>query len=227
MADLSITANSVVQGAGATVIKTGVWGETVTAGQGVYQKSSDSKWYKAQCDGTAEESGYGVSVGVALAGGALNQPAFVQTGGTITIGATVAVGTVYVVSETAGGICPWADLNSDDRLTVLAYASAAGVLTLAVSATGVSVLRAPTVASVTASSGTTAGGTSVTIAGTQFRTSGTTSVTFGGSAATAVSVSSSTSLTCTTPAHSAGAVDVVVTNPDGQSGTLAGGFTYS
>src|SRR5207244_10909677 len=29
------------------------------------------------------------------------------------------------------------------------------------------------------------------------------------------------------PAHAAGAVDVVVTNPDAQSGTLAGGFTYA
>ncbi len=37
----------------------------------------------------------------------------------------------------------------------------------------------------------------------------------------------STSITATTPAHAAGAVNVVVTNPDTQSGTLASGFTYT
>ena len=36
-----------------------------------------------------------------------------------------------------------------------------------------------------------------------------------------------TQITCTTPAHAASAVDVVVTNADTQAGTLAGGFTYN
>ena len=38
---------------------------------------------------------------------------------------------------------------------------------------------------------------------------------------------SSTSITATTTAHGAGAVDVVVTNSDSQSGTLPQGFTYT
>src|SRR4029077_16747530 len=46
-------------------------------------------------------------------------------------------------------------------------------------------------------------------------------------AATGVTVVSSTSITATTPAHAAGAVDVVVTNTDAQGGTLTGGFTYT
>lgn len=33
-------------------------------------------------------------------------------------------------------------------------------------------------------------------------------------------------ITATTPAHAAGSVDVVVTNPGGQSATLTGGYTY-
>ncbi len=37
---------------------------------------------------------------------------------------------------------------------------------------------------------------------------------------------SATSITATTPARGAGAADIVVTNPDGQGGRLAGGFTY-
>jgi hypothetical protein len=52
-------------------------------------------------------------------------------------------------------------------------------------------------------------------------------VTFGGTAATGVTVVNSTSITATTPAHAAGAVSVVVTNTDAQSGTLSNGYTYS
>src|SRR4029077_17234158 len=45
--------------------------------------------------------------------------------------------------------------------------------------------------------------------------------------ATAVNVVGSTSITATTPAHAAGAVNVVVTNTDAQSGTLTNGYTYT
>src|SRR5687767_4423218 len=83
----------------------------------------------------------------------------------------------------------------------------------------------PTVTAISPNSGTTSGGTSVTITGTGFLTGAT--VTLGGTAATNVTVVSSTSITATTPAHAAGTVDVVVTNTDSQSGTLTNGFTYS
>ena len=42
-----------------------------------------------------------------------------------------------------------------------------------------------------------------------------------------VAVVSSTSITATTAAHAAGAVNVVVTNSGGQSGTLTNGYTYN
>lgn len=82
---------------------------------------------------------------------------------------------------------------------------------------------APTVSTAVPSSGPTAGGTAVTITGTNL--SSTTSVTFGGTAATSFTVSSATQVTATTPAHSAGAVDVVVTTSGG-SATSTGGFAY-
>ena len=82
----------------------------------------------------------------------------------------------------------------------------------------------PTVTSSSPTSGTTAGGTSVTITGTNF-ISGTT-VTIGGSSCTSVVVVSSTSITCTTPAGTAGAHDVVVATGVSPNATLAGGFTY-
>ena len=82
----------------------------------------------------------------------------------------------------------------------------------------------PTVTSISPTSGTTAGGTSVTITGTNF-ISGTT-VTIGGSSCTSVVVVSSTSITCTTPAGTAGAQDVVVATGVSPNATLVGGFTY-
>jgi len=85
---------------------------------------------------------------------------------------------------------------------------------------------APTISSVTPSSGPTTGGTSVTIKGTNFASSVT--VTFGGTNATNVVRVNATTITARTPARaSAGSVAVIVRNPDGQQATLAGGFTYT
>jgi hypothetical protein len=83
---------------------------------------------------------------------------------------------------------------------------------------------APTVTAVSPTSGSTAGGTIVSLRGTGFASGAT--VTFGTSAASNVSVASATSITATTPARAAGAVNVVVTNPDGLSGGLTAGFTF-
>ena len=51
-------------------------------------------------------------------------------------------------------------------------------------------------------------------------------MTIGGTAATGVVFGSATSITAVTPAGTAGAKNVVVTNPDTQTGTLTNGFTY-
>jgi hypothetical protein len=82
----------------------------------------------------------------------------------------------------------------------------------------------PTITSITPNSGTTAGGTSVTISGSNFVSGA--SVGFGGVASTNVTVINSSSISAITPAHTAGTVNVVVTNRDGQSGTLTNGYSY-
>ncbi|MHB8799704.1 MAG: IPT/TIG domain-containing protein [Thermoanaerobaculia bacterium] len=82
----------------------------------------------------------------------------------------------------------------------------------------------PTIVSASPSTGTTEGGTQVTISGTGFQTGAT--VTFGGTSATNVNVSSTTTLTATTPARAAGTVTIAVSNPDGGSGSLTDGYTY-
>jgi hypothetical protein len=83
---------------------------------------------------------------------------------------------------------------------------------------------APVVSTINPNAGTAAGGTSVTITGSNF-VNGVT-VTFGGVSASSINVLGETQLSCITPPFSAGKVDVVVTNSDAQSGTLNGGFTY-
>ncbi len=84
---------------------------------------------------------------------------------------------------------------------------------------------APTVTGVSPTSGSTDGGTSVTITGTNF--TGVSAVDFGSDAATAYTVNSSTSITATTPAEAAGTVDTTVTTGSGTSATSgADEFTF-
>ena len=84
---------------------------------------------------------------------------------------------------------------------------------------------APSVTSVSPNTGPTSGGTTVTMAGTNFVSGAT--VTFGGVAAGSVVVVSPVKITASTPPHKQGAVTVAVTNPNGQSGALSSGFRYS
>jgi sugar lactone lactonase YvrE/PKD repeat protein len=73
----------------------------------------------------------------------------------------------------------------------------------------------PTVTGVSPTSGSTAGGTVVTITGTGF--TGATAVTFGSTSATNFTVVSATQIKVTSPAGTAGTVDVTVTTPSGTS----------
>lgn len=82
----------------------------------------------------------------------------------------------------------------------------------------------PVIQSIAPNSGPPAGGTVVTIAGSRFAAGA--SVAFGGLPALNVNVVDSSTITATTPAHSEALVDVVVTNPDGQTFTMAQAFSY-
>ncbi len=126
-------------------------------------------------------------------------------------------------------------VDSDTQISAVAPAGAAGTVDITVDspygtsrtdpADEYTYIAPPTVTSVSPTSGPTSGGTSVTITGTGF-TSGAT-VTCGGSSATGVNVVSATTITATTPAHAAGAVDIVVTSPGGTSATSSDDqFTY-
>jgi hypothetical protein len=120
-------------------------------------------------------------------------------------------------------------INSDSSLTAVAPAGSAGVVDVTVTTNnGTSATSgsdqftylgtpAPTVTGLSPNTGTTAGGASVTITGTNF--TGATGVTFGGVPAASYTVNSSTSITATAPPEAAGTVDVTVTTPSGTSAT--------
>jgi hypothetical protein len=95
----------------------------------------------------------------------------------------------------------------------------------------VSTQLAPTIASVSPTSGTYAGGTAVTITGTGF-VNGPPLVFFGPTRATVVVWNSATSLTATSPAAGgpsggSGGVDVTTINLDGQTATLQAAYSYT
>jgi hypothetical protein len=83
----------------------------------------------------------------------------------------------------------------------------------------------PTVTGITPTSGSSLGGTVVTITGTDF--TGLVSVSFGGIPAAALTVNSATQITATAPAAWPGVVDITVTTPLGVSATSsADQFTF-
>jgi len=132
---------------------------------------------------------------------------------------------------TIGGVAATVVSNSATSITATTGVHAAGAVDVAVTtANGTGTLPGaftytaplPTITSITPSSGTTAGGTSITINGTNL--SGGT-VTIGGTAAT-VTATTASSITATTPSSvTSGAKDVVVT-VSGNSVTSTGGYTY-
>ena len=101
----------------------------------------------------------------------------------------------------------------------VAVATAGGEAT---SAGAYTYVPAPTIASVSPTAGSEAGGTLVTITGTGL--SGATSVTFGATPATSFTVSSATQIQATAPAGT-GTVDVAVATAGGEA-TSAGAYTY-
>jgi IPT/TIG domain len=148
------------------------------------------------------------------------------TGANFVNGATVKFGTSNGIGTT---------VNSSTSITVTAPAHAAGTVTVTVTnpdsqsgtTTYTYVNQTISVSSVSPNTGTTSGGTAVTISGANFQSGAT--VAFGARNATNVNVVNATTITATTPLGPATqqlTVDVTVTNPDNKSATLTGGFTY-
>jgi hypothetical protein len=134
MADLTITAASVVKGSGSEVDR-GTAGATITAGQAVYEDAATGKYLLA--DDNSATAAARVPKGIALNGASNNQALAVLMAGDITIGATLVPGTVYYLSDTPGGIGPAADLASGEYPCVVGIAKSATVLHVDIDASGV------------------------------------------------------------------------------------------
>ncbi len=86
----------------------------------------------------------------------------------------------------------------------------------------------PVIASLSPSTGAAAGGDAVTITGSAFVTGNSYRVLFDGSDAASVIATSNTTITCLSPAHAAGAADILVIDEETQvSNTLTAAFTFT
>ena len=142
-------------------------------------------------------------------------------GATVTVGGTAATSVVIVSATSITAVTPAGAAGARDvRVTLSGGQSATRTGGFTYTAP-----TAPTLSAVSPVSGPAAGGTAVTLTGTNFAAGAT--VTVGGTAATSVVVVSSTRITAVTPAGAAGARDVRVTLSGGQAATLAGAFTYT
>lgn len=130
--DLSLTAASVLPDEGYSYVE-GTAGETLLQGQVLYLKASDSRYWKAHCETSAATAN---AVGICLTGAAAGQPVRLMTSGTITIGATVAVGKPYYLS-TAGLIAPVDDLATADFVTHLGIATSTTKIAVRIQVSGV------------------------------------------------------------------------------------------
>lgn len=130
MADLTITASQVLPGSDSTSqFAQGTAGASITAGQVLYYDSTAATYKLADNNDTQATS---VVAGIALHAAGTGQPIRLQTAGPITLGAGAApaVGSVYVLSATAGGIAPVADLATGNRTTILGVGGASNTVTL-------------------------------------------------------------------------------------------------
>ena len=155
------------------------------------------------------------------------------TGGTVvTITGTNLVGTIAVTFN--GTAATGVSVISATSLAATTPAGIVGSVNVAVTtpngtATGTSAytyLAAPTFTSIIPSSGSSLGGTAVTIAGANFGSGGLLNVTIGGAPATSVVWVDSSHITAVTPAGTAGTQDIVITNNDGETVTATGAYTY-
>lgn len=133
MADLSVTAASVLAGTNA-VVEHGTFGAAVAAGKVVYRDGTTRKYGLADSNGAASTK---VPRGIALNGGADGQPGTIVRSGEVNVGAALTPGTAYYLSDTPGGICPLADVGSGEDVVLLGVAKSASILMLDIQVPGV------------------------------------------------------------------------------------------
>lgn len=140
------------------------------------------------------------------------------SGATVTIGGTAAANVVFVSTTSLTAVTPARPAGA----AAVVVTNPGGLVSTGAASFNYTI-PVPVISTLTPVSGTIAGGTAITITGSNF--AGITGVTLGGTPASSVVTVSPTTITAITPAHAAGLVNLVVTNTSG-SGTRAGAYTY-
>lgn len=111
-------------------------GETVTAGEPLYKATSGGKYLRAQADDGTRRKAEGICV---LGGDLDSIGMMIKTAGAkIKLGATIAVGEVYVVSANLGKIAPIGDISTTGHYyTVLGIGATTTELQLLIDDTGI------------------------------------------------------------------------------------------
>lgn len=136
MADVTITSVATPLAGALNAFAWGTAGSAIALGDFVYRDSADS--YKLKPADTTSAAKAAVA-GIALNAAASGEPVRIQTAGRITLGASLSVGMVYVLSGTsgAGNMCPVTDLDNTEYLTLLGACSASATLDLKLWASGI------------------------------------------------------------------------------------------
>lgn len=136
MADVSVTPSAVkLSSTNPTLRKFGTSAAAILAGQTVYQ-AADGRFGLG--DVNASEPAPTIK-GIACNScpGADQPLCYAPEDPNFVPGFTTAVGTIYVASNAPGGICPAADLTTNDKVVYIGTGKAGNVLDLSVDATGI------------------------------------------------------------------------------------------
>ena len=116
MAAISVTAADVGLVSGRVTNVTA--GEALTQGLPVYLKSSDGKYYKTDADDVDQAKVAGVTLTSAAAN---TEVVIARDGSEIDIGGTTTVGQPYYVGPTAGQIIPYADVATNNYVSLIGH----------------------------------------------------------------------------------------------------------
>lgn len=135
MADISVTAASVLPGADAA-IQIARAGAAIAIGEMVYKEAATGLYKLADADSATQEVQETGAMALSAAA-ASGQPFVIQTAGDVTMNAALTAGARYYLSSTPGKIEPEADLSSGEEINLIGMAKSTTVLTIRIQRPGV------------------------------------------------------------------------------------------
>ena len=130
MADLTITSANVRMGDDNTSVSL-IAAEDISSGDVI--RVDNNQIYKAIASSTVSNA---AAYGIAITSGTTGNKVSYVTNGTLTIGATLVLNTLYVLSATSGKIAPFADLTTGQWVTLLGVPKSTSLLSLNITSKG-------------------------------------------------------------------------------------------